>query len=290
VTIVARRIAREAFGHAIRWSGAPWLVRRTVARGRVGIVLYHDPPSETIERHLAYLTERFDVISLDRLVDVVRTGDWSSITRPSIVITIDDGHRGNLALRSVFAKFGVVPTLYVCPEISSGDGVFWFALPGVDPEPLKRVSDDERLTRVAAQARPLRQALTPEEVRSIGADFDVQSHTLSHPILPRTSDETCRREVTDSRTAVEALTGKPCVHFSFPNGDYGERELAFVASAGYLSARTADIGWNGPGTNPYRLRITAIADHASVDLLAAHLSGLLVAKRLVDRARAAISR
>ena len=84
-----------------------------------------------------------------------------------------------------------------------------------------------------------------------------------------------------SLTEIEGLTGSPCRHLSYPNGDYTDRETRLVQDAGYASARTTEIGWNGRDAVPLRLRIISLADFASVDVLAAHLAGLLAVRRLL---------
>jgi hypothetical protein len=44
--------------------------------------------------------------------------------------------------------------------------------------------------------------------------------------------------------------------------------------AGYVSARTVDIGWNGPDSDPYRLKVVGITDDASINYLVCQLSGI----------------
>jgi peptidoglycan/xylan/chitin deacetylase (PgdA/CDA1 family) len=67
-------------------------------------------------------------------------------------------------------------------------------------------------------------------------------------------------EIAGSKAEVEELTGQPCRHISFPNGDYGPRELDLIRRAGYLSARTIEPGWVEPATDPYRLKIVPMPD------------------------------
>ena len=49
--------------------------------------------------------------------------------------------------------------------------------------------------------------------------------------------------------------GEPCLDFSYPIGDYGEREVALARRAGYRSARTIDLVGNTKGTDPFRLQV-----------------------------------
>lgn len=76
-----------------------------------------------------------------------------------------------------------------------------------------------------------------------------------------------------SRVEIEQLSGRECRHFSYPNGDYGLRELRFVEEAGYASGRSIDLGWNDANTNPRRLKILSWRDDTSVNRLVADLIG-----------------
>ena len=118
-------------------------------------------------------------------------------------------------------------------------------------------------------------ALTLENLRAMRRWADLESHTRFHPILTMCSDEECEEEIRVSRDEVVQLVGAPCNHFCFPNGDWGERELQLLRKAGYQTGRCTDYGWNGPGTNPFRLRAMGLNDDASVDLLAVQLSGVI---------------
>ena len=72
---------------------------------------------------------------------------------------------------------------------------------------------------------------------------------------------------------LENLLNRPVLHFAFPNGNYGEREIAMIKAAGYETARTGDVGWNGALADSYRLKILEIADNATIWWLHAQLTG-----------------
>ena len=125
------------------------------------------------------------------------------------------------------------------------------------------------------------QALSLDHVAALSPDVDFQAHTRSHPILPACTDDAAWEEIAVSRSEVEALTGRSCRHFAYPNGRYGRRELELVARAGYESARTTEPGWNDPAVDPFRLRILGIPDDASLGVLAAQATGLPGLRRLM---------
>ena len=71
------------------------------------------------------------------------------------------------------------------------------------------------------------------------------------------------------------LTGHPCEHFALPFGDHGHREIEAVRRAGYLTARTTEPGWAGPGTDLLRIPIIAdVPPDISTNLLRLHLTGI----------------
>jgi peptidoglycan/xylan/chitin deacetylase (PgdA/CDA1 family) len=276
-----RRTLSEAFSWAVRWSGLAFLVRETIATRHAAILLYHDPSPTVLEAHLRYLSSRYRFIALSDLVDALHARDWSKIPEKALVVTLDDGVKGNFALLDLFVAYSVVPTIYVCTEIVGTNRHFWF-LETDDATGLKSLPNSERLARLLETVAytpdreyPERQALTCAEIRAMASHVDFQSHTRFHPILTTCGDDECEVEIARSRVEVENLSGSACIHFSFPNGDYAERELELVKRAGYASARTIDFGWNSVRTDPYRLKILGCSsDDESVNRLAADLTGI----------------
>ncbi|HKE02105.1 MAG TPA: polysaccharide deacetylase family protein, partial [Planctomycetota bacterium] len=71
--------------------------------------------------------------------------------------------------------------------------------------------------------------LSPEEVRELDrAGVEVGTHTISHPILARCSDEEVEREILEGRRRVEAWLGHPVSTFAYPWGrrwDYDDRAV-----------------------------------------------------------------
>ena len=144
---------------------------------------------------------------------------------------------------------------------------------------MKRLPNAERLAHLKHTADfepenvyPDRQALNIAEMKEMVGSVDFQAHTQSHPILPHCTEAECRQEILASKTDLEKLLGIECSHFSYPNGDYTEREIEIVKASGFRSARTTDIGWNTLKTEPYRLKTIPIADDAGLTLFRAQLT------------------
>jgi peptidoglycan/xylan/chitin deacetylase (PgdA/CDA1 family) len=275
-------VGKAALYFGIRRSGLPWLARRAWARGTVGILVYHNPTPELLERHLRYLTPRASFITLDRLVDALGTPAWDELPPRSLVVTIDDGHADNAALVDVFRRHGVRPTIFACSQIVGTRRRYWWTVDGIDKRLLQTVDNETRLAILAerhgfrqdADGGNGRQALSREEVAELRASVDFESHTRFHPILTACTDEEARLEIEGSRAEIAELTGREPRHFAYPNGRYGEREVALLEQAGYASARTIELGWNGRDADPYRLKMIGVPDDASIDLLAAQLAGI----------------
>ncbi|MBA2359642.1 MAG: polysaccharide deacetylase family protein [Actinobacteria bacterium] len=289
---VPRVTAGEILSFAIRRSGLAFVVRNTAGRRKVPILVYHNPEPGVFAEHLAYLAARYRFLRLSELVAALHSRDWRCVPPRSLVVTFDDGHRGNVRLLPLFERYGLVPTLYLCTQIVGTGRRFWF-LEVTDPEPFKRLADGELRAALERDVgfSPLRaydcdrqQALQDDDVRLLRGHVEFGSHTRFHPILPRCSDEDSEAEIDGSKSEVEELVGLRCDHFSFPNGDYGERELALVKKAGYLSARTTEIGWNGVERDPFRLKVMSMPDDASVNRLAAEVSGVKSTVLAVRRA------
>jgi peptidoglycan/xylan/chitin deacetylase (PgdA/CDA1 family) len=82
-------------------------------------------------------------------------------------------------------------------------------------------------------------ALQDADVRALSdAGVEIGSHTVTHPNLTELDDESLRRELTDSRTRLTALTGTDVAGFAYPFGRYNARVNSAVQAAGYTYACT----------------------------------------------------
>ncbi|HEX9893289.1 MAG TPA: polysaccharide deacetylase family protein [Gemmatimonadales bacterium] len=81
--------------------------------------------------------------------------------------------------------------------------------------------------------------MTWDQVRTLGrGGVRFGPHTVTHPILARTSDEHSRREIRDSWARLSEQTDRTIPVFCWPNGDltsFGSREAAYAAEAGMVA-------------------------------------------------------
>lgn len=277
-----RNLYKNIVAALICLSGIHVLIRELFCRNRVAILIYHDPKPTIFAKHLNYLSRHWTVISLETLVTAIHQKDFSRIPPKSVIITIDDGHAGNVALLPLFRQYRIRPTLFVCTQIIGTYRHFWFKIAGQskkEKEKLKRLPNAERLAHLKQttdfeqeKVYPDRQALSIGEMKEMTQDVDFQPHTQFHPILTHCTETECRQEILGSKTDLEKLLDTECSHFSYPNGDYTEREIEIVKIGGFRSARTTDIGWNTRKTAPYQLKTVPIADDAGPLLFRAQLT------------------
>jgi len=101
--------------------------------------------------------------------------------------------------------------------------------------PAERLAKVEELCNVIGAHLPDNLMMTSDQVRSLAeAGMEVGAHTVHHPILKSLPDDEARREIADSRSALEEITGSTVRSFAYPNGrpgdDYSDRDRNIVAS------------------------------------------------------------
>jgi peptidoglycan/xylan/chitin deacetylase (PgdA/CDA1 family) len=179
-----------------------------------------------------------------------------------VCVTFDDGYRDNLlAAAPVLADHGIPATIYVPSRIIDGEVPFhWYD----DPPP----------------------ALSWDEVGELvrGGFVDVQSHTLTHPLLPQVSSERSHGEITRSKLEIEQHVDYAVTSFCYPAGLYGPREVEFVREAGYAAAVTTNPGVNTGAGDLLQLRRTLIYGADDLGTFRAKLGGALDAETAVRRA------
>jgi peptidoglycan/xylan/chitin deacetylase (PgdA/CDA1 family) len=131
---------------------------------------------------------------------------------------------------------------------------------------LKRLPEEIKEEAIERLARALGVALPPKapdefspiawaEAREMQANgIEIGSHTLTHPILTKVSDERLRSELQESRSRLEEVLRRRVEQFCYPNGDHDERVRSEAARAGYKIGVTCVAGLNKRGDDPLTLR------------------------------------
>ena len=197
-------------------------------------------------------------IRLDAALELLRR----PVSGHYVCVTFDDGYRDNLlAAAPVLAEHGIPATIFLPSRIIDGELPFhWYA----DPPP----------------------ALSWQEVAELlaGGLVDVQSHTLTHPLLPQVDDARSRQEIVASKLEIERHVPYALTSFCYPAGLYGPREVEFVREAGYAAAVTTNPGVNAGGGDLLQLRRTLIYGADDLATFRAKLGGALDNETVLRRA------
>ena len=274
------RLKKTAF-LLLRMSGLPYFIREVAQRRRVTILVYHKLSPEVADRHFEALRRSYNIISLADYLDG-RTNRRQQLPPKALVITLDDGHKGNYALKPLLEKYGITATVFLCSGLAGTNRHFWFEIEMSNSlrQALKSVSDKERLKLLAGMGftetaeQVTRQALSATEIEDMKCVVDFQSHTVYHPLLPQCSDQRAFDEISDSKIELEDKFGLLINALAYPNGDYSTREIVAAEKCGYRCALTLDLGFNSRTTPAFQLKRICINDDAGLDELFVKASGV----------------
>lgn len=223
------RMLRARLGRDPNWSGIRILGYHRIADDGHDLSVH---PS-AFRRQMEHLRDSgLPPVRLDRALDRLAApvdGRW-------VCVTFDDAYRDNLeAAVPVLRELEIPATIFVPTAIVDGSADYdWYD----NPPP----------------------ALSWEQILQLEGEglVDFQSHTLTHPRLPRVDDTRAREEIAGSKRALEARLGREVTSLCYPAGLWGERDARLVREAGYRAGVTTEPGVN-PGAQPMdRLRRTMV--------------------------------
>lgn len=279
------------------------LVQTVFAQRAYGLAVlaYHGITNpQRFAAQLDHLVERYRPIAPS---DLVRSLDGGTDLPPrAVLVTFDDADPSHLqhALPRLQER-GLRALAFVVPGLLDGDRPFWWqeaaalaraggTIGGREPirggtelfRWLKTVPDDEReaaleeLRATASRPAPAVPQLTRDELRELDAGgVEIGNHSLSHPILPRCSDDKLRRELEESHERLTALLVSPPRFFAFPNGDHDPRAEALLRRLGYRAAFRFDhrrTSW--PPVEPWRVSRLRTGSETPLSRFEIILSGL----------------
>jgi peptidoglycan/xylan/chitin deacetylase (PgdA/CDA1 family) len=265
----------------LRMSGMPFLIRELVQRRRVTIIVYHRPDPETADRHFEALCGKYNIISLADYLSY-RTDAQKRLPPKPLIVTFDDGHESNYALKTTLEKRGIRATIFLCSGLVGTNRHFWFEteMSNSMRQGLKRVADNDRIDTLSGLGfsetaeYATRQALSVSEIEEMKPVVDFQSHTVYHPLLPQCSAARATMEISDSKIQLKEQFGLSIYALAYPNGDYSAREVAAAEASGYKCALTLVNGFNSRETPAFQLRRICIDDKAGLAEVFVKASGL----------------
>jgi len=179
----------------------------------------------------------------------------AELPRRSVVVTFDDGWRSiHDNGYPVMRELGIPATIFLT----------------TDPQA-------EVFTEKAVVDAPL----TADMVREMATGgIDFQGHGVTHGDLSRMADAQVRRELTESRATIEALTGRPVDSYSLPGTTRHTRDLVRISrELGYRGIHTPFIGAVAPGSDPMMVRRIMVEGSFDLDAFWANLRPFPILQR-----------
>ena len=227
-------------GRGIPSAAAAQLGRDLPTTGRGAAVLcYHDigidPANRTdyyvspelFASHLTWIRDLgFTIVPLAEIVDRLYQGrDLDGL----VAITFDDGLLGVQEYAApLLTAAGAPATVFVVTDVLGIDPPFWTGAP---------------------------RTLAADELGELIADglITLGSHTKTHASLPDVDPADRSVELTQSREALEALTGRSVDLLAYPSGHHDAATDHATAAAGYQAGFTFSFGRVTPRTDPYAI-------------------------------------
>jgi peptidoglycan/xylan/chitin deacetylase (PgdA/CDA1 family) len=85
------------------------------------------------------------------------------------------------------------------------------------------------------------ETMSPTQIRQLSRQFEIAAHTMHHVFLNGATELVAEREITESKSWVEEVTGRPCSMFCPPGGKFDRRHLQFIREAGYTGLRSVEL-------------------------------------------------
>jgi peptidoglycan/xylan/chitin deacetylase (PgdA/CDA1 family) len=141
-------------------------------------------------------------------------------------ISFDDAMRSTSTVAlPVLRDYGIRATVYVTIRFLGG------VSPWIGPCSENRIVSEDELLELAA------------------AGWEIGAHTMSHPDLSVLDYDTCRREIEDSKDALERMIGNRVETFAYPFGRFGETSVQAARDSGFIAA----VSTGGGSWDPFKL-------------------------------------
>jgi peptidoglycan/xylan/chitin deacetylase (PgdA/CDA1 family) len=212
---------------------------------------YHSVDRDKFLRQLDHLMKNYRALSPSDLKDQV-------FSRPSFLLTFDDGHRGVMAVRDDMQKRNIKAILFI---MADNENLF--------QKDLYEVGD----------------FLSRDEIKSLLADgWYLGCHGYGHKNVRGLSNEELEKEIVLSKKKLEDKYGVSVEYFSYPNGQYDENAIEQVKKAGYKMAFSMDDGLVLEGTDLFKIPRVGINQSLSfLEFKSVLLPANMLARRAVKK-------
>lgn len=208
---------------------------------------FHNPSKHLFEKTIKWLQkENVNFISTQDLLSFYE-GE-KVLPKSPVLLTVDDGWKTNKLNIVEIANAQQIPiTIFITTEPVLKQKPFWWTfnqhinqrgISFMKTETLKRWTNQERTTYLNGYGYKTAysdEAMDEYDIKEVeqGGFVFIESHTVTHPILPQCTDHEAEEEISNSKLQLEKLLGKKIQGFAYPNGSFGPREIELLKKYNY---------------------------------------------------------
>lgn len=248
---------------------------------------YMGVPADVFEAHIKFIKDNFEVVTMADGLDLLCEGKPRGIYAS---INLDDGYMDNYTQAfPIIKKYGLPVTVFLTTDFIGQSHLFWWdevfqivrsagqkgacAKPGdiirdayramrindllidkKDSEIKDFVSNLKKQYRTNKETIPNQMLGWKEIMEMAGAGISFGSQAKTHKNLRLIEDSEIRKELMDSKLALEEKLGAKKIGFCYPYGKHDNRVKGIVRDAGFDYARTCIKGHNSKDTDRFSLR------------------------------------
>jgi len=208
--------------------------REALSPNVISAIGFHKPDRQLFLRCIAWLIENgYTFIAAEDVVEFLHHG--KPVPQGAVWLSFDDGWKELAEVLPLIRRHHIPVTLFVPSGVLEGDGRFPWLCDATHPSFSPSLAS--RRSQLPADSRD---AITVEELMKIAAypEVTIGAHSVSHPVMPKCTDETVAYEVAECKRALESWTGKTVNCFAYPEGKFDGRERRFLIDSGYQLAAT----------------------------------------------------
>lgn len=176
-------------------------------------------------------------------------------------VTFDDAYMSVRNALPTLERLAVPATIFACSSYAD------------DGRPLAVPELAEDAARLPHELETMRW----DELRRLAErGIEIGAHTMSHPHLPRLSDDEVKRELSESRDRIADELGRPCRFLAYPYGEEQPRIRTAAARAGFVAA----FALPGSRARPDRFALPRVGIYRTDGLLRVYAKTLPVVDRI----------
>jgi peptidoglycan/xylan/chitin deacetylase (PgdA/CDA1 family) len=238
-------------------------------------IYFHNPSVLLFKGIIRFLqAHHFSFISEQEYLNIME--DDVQVSERLVFISFDDGWRGNLKLIPIIEDNNIPVTIFIPVEPVVAGNFWWEYSPAViaihqefsSLEDLKKLKNADRIKLIDSVSNEVQLNRTCIDLKELKAVHDhklitIGSHSYHHPITIKCTNEELDFEYRESKNTLEKWLETEIHSFSYPNGDFDDRDINRLKEFGYKMAFTTNSEMNKE-REVYRISRISINSHGGI--------------------------